>query len=83
MRALIQFFKGVQKGFKEFGTNISIIINSFLLAIVYFIGVGITSLFAKLIRKHFLDMKLSRIKKTYWSELNLEKQPIEEYYRQF
>ena len=83
MRKLKQIINGFKKGFKEFGYNISLIINSALLTIVYFLGVGLTSLFAKLVRKHFLDMKLSRIKKTYWSELNLEKQPIEEYYRQF
>ena len=83
MTILKQFFKGFQKGSKNFGYNISMIINSILLSIVYLIGVGFTSIFAKLLGKHFLDMKLSKKTKTYWLDLNLKKKPIEEYYRQF
>ncbi len=76
-----RFLIGFREGMKDFGQVIALIINSVLLTIVYFIGVGFTAVFAKLFRKHFLDMKLS--KKTYWSDLNLKKKPIEEYYRQF
>lgn len=83
MKKIKQFFQGFRKGVKEFGQNISIIINSSLLAIVYLIGVGITFIFAKLSGKHFLDMKLSQKAKTYWTDLNLKKKPIEKYYRQF
>ena len=82
MRELKQFFRGFRKGMKNFGNGIALIINSVLLAIVYFIGVGFTAVFAKLFRKHFLDMRLSK-KETYWSDLNLKKKPMEEYYRQF
>ena len=78
----LEFFKGFKKGFKDFGHNVSIIINSVLLAIVYFVGVGLTSLIAKVCGKHFLEMKLSK-NKTYWSDLNLKKKTIQEYYRQF
>jgi len=82
MRELKQFLRGAKKGMKDFGQGIALIINSVLLTVVYFVGVGFTAIFAKLFRKHFLDMKLSK-KKTYWSGLNLKKRPIEEYYRQF
>ncbi|MBW2990837.1 hypothetical protein KY348_03965 [Candidatus Woesearchaeota archaeon] len=82
MRVIIQFFKGFGKGLKEFGTGISTIVNSVLLLIVYIIGVGLTSVFAKLFGKHFLDLKKPKTK-TYWKELNLKKEPIEKYYRQF
>lgn len=83
MIALKQFFRGFKKGVKNFGHSISIIINSVLLSLVYLIGVGITSIFAKLFGKHFLDTKISKKKETYWSDLNLKKRPIEKYYRQF
>jgi hypothetical protein len=69
-------------GFKEFGENITLIINSILLSFVYFSGVGFTAIFARIIKKHFLETKLTK-DKTYWQNLNLEKKPIEEYYRQF
>jgi hypothetical protein len=78
-----QFFIGLYAGMKEFSNNIIIITNSALLIISYLIGVGPTSLVAKLYGKHFLDMELSEKKSTYWSDLNLKKKPIEEYYRQF
>ncbi len=82
MKGLKQFLIGFKKGMKDFGQGIALIVNSVLLAIVYFTGVGFTAIFAKLFRKHFLDMKLSK-KETYWSDLNLKKKPMEEYYRQF
>lgn len=82
MKELKHFFNGFRVGMKDFSHGIALIINSFLLAIVYFIGVGFTAIFAKLFRKHFLDMKLSK-KETYWSDLNLKKKSMEEYYRQF
>jgi len=83
MNEIKKFSKGFAEGFKDFGNNISIIVNSVLLLIVYILGVGITSLIAKIFGKHFLEMKLSKKEKTYWSDLNLKKKPIEEYYRQF
>jgi hypothetical protein len=76
-----QFFKGLKKGTSNFGHNIAIIINSILLTLVYFMGVGLTSIFAKLVKKRFLDTKHSE--RSYWSDLNLKKRPTEEYYRQF
>ena len=83
MSGLKRFFSGFKKGLKSFGHNISLVVNSVLLTIVYLIGVGATSIVAKLIGKHFLDKKISKEQSTYWSELVLKKKPIEEYYRQF
>lgn len=83
MSSVKLFFSGFKKGTKDFGHNITLIINSILLSTVYFIGVGFTSIFAKLFGKKFLETKISRKTKTYWSDLNLKKKPIEEYYRQF
>lgn len=83
MNGLYLFFKAFRKGFSKFSIGISLIINSILLIIVYFIGVGITSLVAKLAGKHFLEKKISKNAKTYWTNLNLKKKHIGEYYRQF
>lgn len=81
--SLNQFFQGFKKGTKDFGHNISTIINSVLLSIVYIIGVGLTSVIAKLVGKHFLDTKTSEKADTYWTDLDLKKKSIEDYYRQF
>jgi len=77
------FFKGFKEGQKLFGETISIIFNSIALAIVYFIGIGLTSIFARLFGKRFLEKTINRNTTTYWQELNLSKKPIEDYYRQF
>ena len=83
MKELTQFFRGFQKGMKNFGQNISVIVNSVLLAIVYLFGVGFTALFARLVNKHFLVTKRSKKKDTYWSTIKLKKKNISQYYRQF
>jgi len=75
------FLKGLKSGMKEFGDGISLIVNSALLLVVYFVGVGITSMFAKVLNKKFLDIK--KRSDSYWGELNLKKKPLKEYYRQF
>jgi hypothetical protein len=80
---MMSFLSGIKEGFKEFGENIALIVNSLLLSVVYFLGVGPTSLVAKIVRKSFLDVKIEKKSKTYWSDLNLKKRPEEEYYRQF
>lgn len=76
------FIKGFKKGFGKPGHIIADLINTLLLLPVYFIGVGITSLIAKLFKKHFLDISPSK-KDTYWKDLDIKKRPIEKYYRQF
>lgn len=82
MRFIIIFLKGVKKGMSNFGHSISIIINTFLLILVYLSGVGITSIIARIVGKKFINEEISS-KKSYWSNLNLKRKPIEEYYRQF
>ena len=83
MNDLNKFFTGFKKGMNDFGHNISFIINSALLSIVYLIGVGLTFIIAKISGKHFLDFKLSKEDETYWNDLNLSKKSKEEYFRQF
>jgi len=85
MKGLRQFLAGLKKGAISFGRNTSLIVNTALLALVYFLGVGIAAVIAKICGKHFLEMRLSKLSKdhTYWSDLNLRKKPAAEHYRQF
>jgi len=83
MKKTKEFCCGFQKGFKDFGENIAIILNSLLLSIIYLIGVGLTSFFAKLAGKNFLDLKVSKKRKSYWKIPNLKKESLKTYYRQF
>lgn len=77
------FFNGFKAGMEKFGIMINTMITTLLLLIVYLIGMGITSLAAKVARKRFLLLKGTESESTYWEELNLNKKPIKEYYRQF
>ncbi len=78
-----QLFVGFKAGFGKFGHNLSLIVNSLLLSVVYLLGVGSSSIIAKIFGKHFLNLKVDKKKDSYWSELDLKNKPIEEYYRQF
>jgi len=77
------FFKGLKQGQKLFGEVIAMVVNSLLLTLVYIIGVGVTSIFAKIIGKDFLDKKLDSEAKSYWEDFNLGLRKKEEYYRQY
>ncbi len=82
MGILRQVFHRFKGAIGYFGRGIAFLINSLLLAFVYFLGVGITSLIAKAFGKRFLQLRSSK-KDSYWSELDLKKKKFEEYYRQF
>lgn len=82
MTLLAKFFDGFGEGTKQFGKNITLVINTTLLFIVYVFGVGLTSMTAKLVGKKFLDINIGK-KKTYWSDLSLKKKKIKSYYKQF
>ena len=81
--SLNQFFKGFKNGVKSFGDGINLIINTILLSIVYIIGIGTTKIFSRIANKSFLELKQSKECQSYWSDLNIKKKPIKEYYRQF
>src|SRR3989344_2918389 len=83
VKMIKSFFIGFWEGQKLFGETIAIVINTVLLSVVYVIGVGLTSIAAKLFGKHFLDLKLDDKMKTYWIDLNLGGASVNDYYRQF
>lgn len=78
-----EFVEGYKKGQKNFGDNISTIINSILLTLVYILGIGLTSIFAKIFKKHFLSLKIDKNKMTYWEDLNLSNKTMGDCYKQF
>ncbi len=78
-----KFFNEIKKGQKNFGEDIQSIINFIILTFIYFIGVGITSIFAKILNKHFLKLKISKDAKTYWQDYGKGDKKMEEHYRQF
>lgn len=61
---------------------ISSIVNFILLALVYFLGIGIVSISMRLFGKHFLELK-KKNKSSNWHEHKMAKQPLEDYYRTF
>tara|TARA_Y100000310_G_scaffold167546_2_gene167422 strand:- start:61990 stop:62229 length:240 start_codon:yes stop_codon:yes gene_type:complete len=76
-----KLLKDFKEGTKIFGEDIASIVNFILLTFVYFLGVGLTSVIAKIFGKRFLEFK--KEKKSHWSDLNLDKKKKEGYYRQF
>ena len=77
------FIIGLKEGQKKFGETISVIVNLILIGFVYFVGVGLTSIFAKIFNKKFLNLEIDKTTDTYWQESNLTKKNKEEYYKQF
>jgi uncharacterized membrane protein len=77
------FFSGIKAGFKNFSLLVSDVVNLILLVAVYFIGVGLTSMVAKIFNRHFLDLKKPTDKSSYWLDLNLSRESKDNYYRQF
>ena len=73
----------IAHGIKKLNTAIGRFLNAAILTVVYFAGIGIPAIIAKLFRKHFLDLKTSNRIQTYWSDLNVGDEPRDEYYRQF
>jgi cytochrome c biogenesis protein CcdA len=82
MRIIRQFLRGFQLGMQNFGKIITAVVNTILLSLVYILGVGITAILAKMTGKKFLNLVPTK-KNSYWTNLNLKKKSIEEYYRQF
>ncbi len=76
----MNFIHGFKDGFKGFMENIWGIMNFLLLSVVYFIGVGISRVVAG--KKSFFGKKPEKVD-TYWTRLDLKKEPMERYYRQF
>jgi len=78
-----RFLKIYFSGMRKFGLNITILINSLLLLFVYLVGIGITSIIAKLFNKSFLDIRIKKFKKSYWTKLDLGNENEKDHYKQY
>jgi hypothetical protein len=79
----MHFLIGFKEGFREFGKLIVSLVNFLLLSIIYILGIGLTSIVAKIFRKRFLHLELDSKSKSYWVNLNIGERPTEKYYDQF
>ncbi len=77
------FWKGFTTGFQTFGKSIAAVVNTLLLFVVYVMGVGLTSIIAKITRKHFLETTISEDHDTYWSPFGAGARDRNDYYKQF
>lgn len=77
------FLKGIKEGFKDLPLAINNIINTILLTILYFIGIGPIAIVMKLGKKRLLLTYKEKEKNSYWLDYNLTKEKEENYYRQF
>ncbi|MBS3136886.1 hypothetical protein J4232_00505 [Candidatus Woesearchaeota archaeon] len=73
----------IKKGFLTFSHFIQTVVNTILLTIVYFVGIGLTSIISKLFGKHYLELKLNKDAKSYYKECMSTKKPKEEFYRMY
>ena len=83
MQAIWKAVKIFWAAFKKFGEFMASIINFFLLIPVYFIGIGVSSLFMKLSNEEAMNIEKKEKQKTYWKEYNLGTKKKEEYKRMF
>jgi len=82
MEKIRQFITGLKDGFEGFAAMITGIMNFFLLAIAYFLGIGPVSVIGKIMGKHFLELGKEK-KDSYWVKRDAGKQETEKYYRMF
>ncbi len=61
-----KFFAGFREGFKLFGRTIAFIVNFAMISVLYFTGIGLTSIACKIFGKRFLELKHDKTKKSYW-----------------
>ncbi len=75
-------WKPIKSFLEQFGKVMSNIVNFILLALVYFVAIGLVSVIMKIFGKHFLELKKQN-KKSNWQEHKVTKEPIEKYHRMF
>lgn len=66
MGVLKLFFKGFHAGFKNVGYIISGIFNTLMFLLVFIFGIGMVSIFFKIMKKKLLDLKFNKSKNSYW-----------------
>ena len=82
MKSIKRFFRGFKEGFQVFGHVVAGTVNFVLLLVIYVFGIGVTSVIAKATGKRFMDTK-NTVKETYYISRKIEKEKLENYFRQF
>ncbi len=70
------FLAGYKEGFLLFGKTLSNLIHIILLSLIYFIGVGLTSIICRLRGKKFLELKQDKNKISYWEDKEIDEKNI-------
>lgn len=68
---------------KTVADNVIKLFNIILLTVVYFLGIGITAITAKITKKHFLNLTFDKNATTYWIEKKNKTMKTSDYQRQF
>lgn len=86
MGMIFRYLKRVFDAFSEFvrpvTERISLVVNTILLTIVYFVGVGLTFCVAKLARKKFLKLEKENTN-SYWIDKDSKTTEYHKNFRQF
>lgn len=80
---MIVFFTEFYKGMQLFGNKISMIINNSLLIFVYILGIGTTSIIAKLFGKYFLKLHIEKEIHSYWNDSQMTEKKESEFLKQY
>lgn len=75
--------KRAYAGFLFVSGKVRDMVNFIILSAVYFLGIGLTSVFAKIKKKHFLELKKDNQSDSYWKKLDLNSQKEEDFLNQF
>jgi len=77
-------FEPIRKVLEPVGKFMQSIVNFILLAVVYFIPLGLVSIISKKIfGKKFMDISEDKRQKSYWKEKNLGTEEMRRYYRMY
>ncbi len=77
-----RIFIGFKRGAMVFLSDIASFNNFILMSFTYFIGVGISTVFIRVLGRHKKKLE-SENPTTYWKDLNIGEKPIDSYYRPF
>jgi Leucine-rich repeat (LRR) protein len=76
------FWEGILEGRDSFQSHLSSLPNFIILSGIYFVGISLTSLLAKITKQELLDKEISSVK-SYWKPSLIGNKKMETYYRQF
>jgi hypothetical protein len=81
--ALADWGKFAYRRILLFSEKIKNAVNFIVLSVVYFLGVGLTSIFAKIAGKHFLGLKKADKSASYWKKRDLNSEKEGDFLNQF